>query len=245
MSAEYRPGRQATDYPGGGVIFFQGAQVVWRGSGAAANGPPKNIQVCGSLDAAVGKPQPVDMDAMVGANFTGFLPGRPFDILGLQAHYLRLSQVEANFESALQRRVAGPGPAQSRDGFAFEVICFAGQLRHRSPATATRWIHRRLLHDDLAGAGARHQQGALLMGVGVETTCTRCSSRVLAVRAATRASARSRVDGDADATCGSVVPPSDTPQPAVHRFPPATRVKHFASRHQTTMKRMSREGTIQ
>ncbi len=114
------PFNQATAYPGGGVLFSQAQQVLWRG---AKNpfGPPANIALYGSLDVAVDKPQPIDMDAMVGMNFTGLIPGRPFDALGVQAHYQRLSAIEANYESRTQAIFAGPGPRQSRDGFAFEI----------------------------------------------------------------------------------------------------------------------------
>ncbi|WP_428390880.1 carbohydrate porin [Lichenicoccus sp.] len=112
---------EATDYPGGGVFFFQGQQVLWRGA-RKAYGPPTNIALYGSVDASFDKPQPIDMDALAGINFTGFVPGRPFDVLELQAHYQRLSAIEANYETRTQNRFAGPGPAQSRNGYAFEVV---------------------------------------------------------------------------------------------------------------------------
>lgn len=118
---DFIPGLQAANYGSGGVLFMQGLQTVWR-SPQASNGPPANIAVYGSADVAVGKPQPIDMDAIIGTNFTGFIPGRPFDALGLQAHYQRLSAIEAGFETRTQQRFAGPGPAQSRNGFAFEVV---------------------------------------------------------------------------------------------------------------------------
>ena len=111
----------ATDYPGGGVIFFQGQKVLWRGA-RRPYGPPPNIALYGAADASVDKPQPIDMDALAGLNFTGLIPGRPFDALGLQAHYQRLSAIEANFESRLHNIFAGRGPDQSRNGYAFEVV---------------------------------------------------------------------------------------------------------------------------
>jgi len=113
---------QAKNYPGGGVIFLQGQKVVWRGARRDV-GPPANIAVYGSLDVAMDKPQPIDFDTMVGVNFTGFIPGRPFDALGLQARYQRLSQDEATGETRKQlltTRTVGPG--QDRNGFAFEVV---------------------------------------------------------------------------------------------------------------------------
>ena len=114
------PFNQATVYSGGGVLFSQGQQVIWRG---ARNpfGPPANIALYGSLDVSVDKPQPIDMDALVGMNFTGIIPGRPLDALGVQAHYQRLSEIEANYESTIQSIFAGPGPRQGRNGFAFEI----------------------------------------------------------------------------------------------------------------------------
>lgn len=160
VSADYRPGRQATNYPGGGVIFFQGAKVLWRGA-APANGPPKNIQVYGFLDASVDKPQPIDMDAMVGVNFTGFLPGRSFDTLGLQAHYLRLSQIEDNFESALQRRVAGPGPMQPRDGFGFEVV---DRVQLTPWASLTPFVQYFVSQDSYATAPQKRPRDGVIAG---------------------------------------------------------------------------------
>ena len=112
---------QATDYPGGGVLFFEGSKVLWRGA-KRPFGPPANIALYGSVDASVDKPQPIDMDALVGMNFTGLVPGRPFDALGLQVHYQRLSAMEANYESRTQNVFAGPGPAQNRNNYAFEVV---------------------------------------------------------------------------------------------------------------------------
>ena len=112
----------AADYPGGGVIYFQGAKVVWRGPVTQPGLPPRNLELYSQIDASVDKPQPLDADASVGANLTGPLPFRPADILGLQARYLLLSKVEANFETEVhtllnRHRFAG---TQSRDAFLFE-----------------------------------------------------------------------------------------------------------------------------
>ena len=115
------PRNEATDYPGGGVLFFQGQKVLWRGR-RSAYGPPANIALYGSIDASVDKPQPIDMDAIAGVNFTGLIPGRQFDALGLQVHYQRLSALEANYENLIQNIFAGPGSKQSRNGFVFEVV---------------------------------------------------------------------------------------------------------------------------
>ena len=111
----------AADYPGGGVLYMQGLQTIWRGA-ARPGGPPPNINIYGSVDVSVDKPQPIDLDSIVGMNFTGLIPGRPADAFGIQAHYQRLSAVEAAFESAEHNRFDGKGPGQSRDGFAFEII---------------------------------------------------------------------------------------------------------------------------
>ncbi len=134
---------QVANYPGGGVIFLQGQQVLWRGP-ARKVGPPTNIAVYGSLDTSVDKPQPIDLDAMIGVNFTGFIPGRPFDALGLQTRYQRLSQIEANGESRRQRILAGPGPRQSRDGFSFEAV---GNIQV-TPAIAFRPIVEYFVNPD-------------------------------------------------------------------------------------------------
>ena len=111
----------ATSYPGGGVFFFEGEQVLWRGR-QTPGGPPPNIALYGSAGVSYDKPQPFDADGLVGVNFTGLVPGRPFDALGLQARYQRLSAVEANFETLNQIRFAGPGPAQNRNNWGFEVV---------------------------------------------------------------------------------------------------------------------------
>ena len=115
------PGVTATNYASGGVAFVQGLQTVWRGA-AKADGPPTNIALYGSFNVAVGKPQPIDLDTIAGVNFTGFIPGRPFDALGLQVHYQRLSAIESNFETRVERRFAGPGIGQPRDGFNLEAV---------------------------------------------------------------------------------------------------------------------------
>ncbi|WP_428391253.1 carbohydrate porin [Lichenicoccus sp.] len=118
----YYNGRNAaTDYHGGGVIFMQGEKVIWRGA-RGRQGPPPNIAIYGQLDAAVDKPVPFDFDTLAGVNFTGLIPGRPFDALGAQVHYQRMSALEANFETRLRNIFAGPGPRQPRDGYGFELI---------------------------------------------------------------------------------------------------------------------------
>ena len=135
---------QRANYPGGGVAYFQGLKTVWRGRQPDA-GPPANIAIYGSMDVAVDKPQPIDMDAMVGANFTGFIPGRAFDALGVQAKYQRLSQVEANSETLKTSILAGRGgAAQQRDGFAFEVV---GNIQ-ATPAIAFRPIVEYFVNPD-------------------------------------------------------------------------------------------------
>lgn len=111
----------AANYPGGGVFYMQGLQTIWRGA-ANPGAPPPNINVYGSFNVSVDKPQPIDLDAVAGMNFTGFIPGRPFDALGIQAHYQRLSAIEAGFETRAHNIFLGPGPSQSRDGYGFEVI---------------------------------------------------------------------------------------------------------------------------
>ena len=115
------PFNQATDYRGGGLVFFQGEQVLWRGS-RQPFGPPANIALWGSADASVDKPQPIDMDATIGVNLTGLIPRRPFDALGISAHYQRLSAFETNYETEIQNIFAGPGRRQPRDNYSFEVI---------------------------------------------------------------------------------------------------------------------------
>ena len=112
----------AADYPGGGVVVFQGAKVISRGP-ARPGGPPANLQLYSQLDVAVDKPQPFDLDASVGANLTGLLAIRPNDILGLQLRYARLSAVEAAFETrehTLLNRGKFVG-LQARDGIELEA----------------------------------------------------------------------------------------------------------------------------
>ena len=121
------PQNTAANYPGGAVLFSQGQQVIYRGADNNPGLPPANIAVYGAAAASLGKPQPIDLDAMLGVNFTGVLPWqRPYDALGIQARYQRLSKVEADFETFAQNLVAGPGRSQPRDGFSFEIIADIG-----------------------------------------------------------------------------------------------------------------------
>ena len=117
------PATTAAKYAGGGAFILQGAKVVWRGPDRGPGLPPMNLQLYGQLDAAVDKPQPFDLDAAAGANLTGVIPFRPADILGFQARYLRLSAVEASFETqehtlVNRRRFAG---TQDRNSYQFEA----------------------------------------------------------------------------------------------------------------------------
>lgn len=137
---------QPANYTGGGVFFTQGQKVLWRGAQRDV-GPPANVALYGSFQASVDKPQPIDMDVMAGVNLTGLVPGRPFDALGLQARYQRLSQVEANAETRRQRlliRGGRNGPEQPRDGFAFELV---GNIQV-TPAIAFRPIVEYFVNPD-------------------------------------------------------------------------------------------------
>ena len=112
---------EADRYAGGGVMFFQGEKVIWRGA-PRPGGPPANIALYGTADASVDKPQPVDFDSIAGLNLTGLIPGRPSDALGLQVHYQRLSAIEASYETRIQTIFNGHGPQQARDNYEFEAV---------------------------------------------------------------------------------------------------------------------------
>ena len=115
------PGRTGANYPGGGVIFLQGLQTVWRGPDRAA-APPQNISLFGYVNPAVDKPQPLDLDALAGINLTGFVPGRPRDVAAFQVKYQRLSAVEAAFETASEARAGQRSGSQPRDAVQFELL---------------------------------------------------------------------------------------------------------------------------
>ena len=117
------PATTAANYPGGGVVFFQGAKVISRGPSRPGGLPPASLQLYSQLDVAVDKPQPFDLDASVGANLTGLLAIRPDDILGLQIRMAQLSAIEAAFETkehtlVNRGRFAG---LQARDEIEFEA----------------------------------------------------------------------------------------------------------------------------
>ena len=117
----YNGRNAATDYHGGGILFGQGEKVVWRGA-PRRGAPPANIALYGQFNAVLDKPQPFDLDATAGVNFTGLIPGRPFDALGIQVRYQKMSQIEANFETRVQDIFAGRGRSQARDALAYEVV---------------------------------------------------------------------------------------------------------------------------
>ncbi len=144
----------AADYPGGGVIYAQGLQTLWRGA-AQPGSPPPNISFYGSMDLAVDKPQPIDFDTLMGFNFTGLVPGRRFDAIGLQVRYQRLSNLEAAFETRAHDFFAGRGPSQKPDGFAFEAI-YSLQV---TPAVSFRPLAEYFINPDNIGnprAGRSH-----------------------------------------------------------------------------------------
>lgn len=134
---------QRPNYPGGGVIYAQGLKTIYRGA-ARDVGPPENIAVFGTFNYAVDKPQPFDLDASVGVNFTGFIPGRPFDALSVQARYSQISQAESESESVRQQVLVGPGPRQRRNAFAFEAV---GNIQV-TPAIAFRPLVQYFINPD-------------------------------------------------------------------------------------------------
>ncbi len=130
--ASYSALPSARDYTGGGVYYAQAGYTIWRGPDLP-HVAPRNILVSGSFAASVDKPQPIDCDALAGVNFIGYLPPGPRDILELQMHYQRLSQLEAKHETLLQSRIPinRHTGEQQRNGYAFEAI---NQIQ------VTRWM---------------------------------------------------------------------------------------------------------
>ena len=137
------PRMTAANYPGGGVIFAQGQQVVWRGA-AGPGGPPPNIALYGQFDASTEKPQAFDLDMLAGVNFTGLIPGRPSDVLEFEGRYQKLSSREANFESQLRNIFDGPGPRQPRDAYQLEAVANI----QVTPAVAFRPLAEYFVHPD-------------------------------------------------------------------------------------------------
>ena len=157
VGAPATPLNSASPYSGGKVLYAQGLRVVWRGADRPG-APPANVALYGAVDATVDRPQPIDADAIAGVNLTGFVPGRPFDAVGLQVHYQRLSEIEAARETRAELALAGPGPGQARSGYAFEAI---GNVQ-LTPAIALRPIVEYMLRPDayyLPNQNARPHDG--------------------------------------------------------------------------------------
>ena len=150
---------ERTNYPGGGVLYTQGLQTIWRGAKNDV-GPPANIALFGSFDIALEQPQPISLDALAGVNFTGFIPGRPFDALGVQAHYQKLSKSEVLSETFKQNIIDGRGPRQRGSNYAVELV---GNIQ-ATPAIAFRPIVQYFINPDnyyppAAGKNHRPQDG--------------------------------------------------------------------------------------
>ncbi len=117
----YTPRGAAANYKGATAFYTQGEQVLWRGTASRPGLPPPNIALYGSTTTAANMPQPIDFDSIVGFNFTGLIPGRPFDELSLQTHYQRLSQIESRFETRVHTLLRGSRTQQARDNYQFEA----------------------------------------------------------------------------------------------------------------------------
>ena len=121
-AAAYSKALERVDYGEAGIVFAQGSQTIWRGESSGPMTPPPNISIYGSTAVTTTHPQPIDMDALIGVNFTGLLPLRPRDVFEVQMRYQKLSDVEAaneTFERHILNRRAG---VQQGDGLAFEAI---------------------------------------------------------------------------------------------------------------------------
>ncbi len=117
------PAQLATDYTGGGVLFFQGAKVLYRAPGAATPFvQPQNIQLYTQADIALDHPQPFNLDLLAGVNFTGFVPHRPADVFEIQGRALQLSADEAGFETREHTLInRGRYVQQAQTAFQFET----------------------------------------------------------------------------------------------------------------------------
>ena len=154
------PITSAGAFAGGGVIFAQAQQVVWRGPDRTG-GPPANVALYGALDASVDKPQAIDFDMLAGVNVTGFIPSRPLDAFGVQVKYQRLSAIEQARETLVQRILGRQSGTQARNGYSVELV---GNVQ-ATPAISIRPIAEYFIHPDnyygppAAGSYQRPQSG--------------------------------------------------------------------------------------
>ena len=105
----------------GPVAFFaEGRQAVWRSSAPVPPGAdPKNFALQAGVFQVLNAHQNFASEAWLGGQWTGFIPGRPFDHFGAKIHYINISSEYAQSET-LGRALVGNNRAQPRNEYVFE-----------------------------------------------------------------------------------------------------------------------------
>jgi porin len=97
-------------------------QTIWRADhGATAKLDPANIAAFGSISADPDKFQPYNYFVQAGLTYTGFLPSRPLDRIGIMGSWVSVAKHELNFQREARVAAGGPNVMTPSNSFSFEV----------------------------------------------------------------------------------------------------------------------------
>jgi porin len=97
-------------------------QTIWRRDGGKSADPlPSNITAFGSASMDPDDFEPYNYFLQAGLTYTGFLPGRPLDRIGIMGSWVSVNKHELNFQRELRVAAGGPNVTTPSDSFSFEL----------------------------------------------------------------------------------------------------------------------------
>jgi porin len=116
-----QPDSHATQ--GGTTSFLSRlSQTVWRGDGGMiANPHPANVTAFGSVSMDPDEFEPYNYFVQGGLTYTGFIPSRPLDRIGIMGSWLAINKHELNAQREARLAAGGPNVMTPSGSYSFEV----------------------------------------------------------------------------------------------------------------------------
>jgi porin len=97
-------------------------KTIWRADGGTGSDPlPENLTAYGSLSADPDKFEPYQYFAQGGLTWTGFLPDRPLDRIGVMASWVYINGHELHAQREARVAVGGPNVSTPNNSYSLEL----------------------------------------------------------------------------------------------------------------------------
>lgn len=110
------------EYQGSGGIFFRGHQTVWSAPTSNSKGPPPSyVNIFGTLDYSLTSQAPYRFYGEIGANWFGFIEGRPFDSIGAKFAYINITKDQLLYQNQFRISWGGEDSLSSPNQYRLEL----------------------------------------------------------------------------------------------------------------------------